>query len=143
MTSDHLARPGVQVALIEWITVRLIGAGLIAWWRRPDSRSGPLMVIAGFATTLSTLQWANARVPYTVGELFDLLVRPRAEDAAAVHRRLAAAGVDVARQEGCIRLSPHLHQHLSRGGRPAPKAGSSVVRSNGQLPEDPGLPVAD
>jgi signal transduction histidine kinase len=74
MVSNHLAQPGVQVALIDWITVPLLGAGLVAWWRHPDSRSGPLMLIAGFATTVSTLQWANVRLPYTIGGLFDLLV---------------------------------------------------------------------
>jgi hypothetical protein len=30
--------------------------------------SGPLIVAAGFATFLSTLQWTNFNVPWTVGQ---------------------------------------------------------------------------
>jgi signal transduction histidine kinase len=71
--SDHLAEPGLRAALLDWITLPYILAGLIAWWRRPDSRFGPLMVVAGFAMFLSSLQWANAPAPYTIGLAFDLL----------------------------------------------------------------------
>ncbi len=31
---------GLQIALLEWISIPYIAAGLIAWWRRPDSRLG-------------------------------------------------------------------------------------------------------
>lgn len=58
---------------MDWITLPYILGGLIAWWRRPDSRFGPLMVVAGFATFLSTLAWANAAVPFTIGIAFDFL----------------------------------------------------------------------
>ena len=47
--------------------------GLIAWSRRPDSRLGPLMIAAGFAMFVSSLQWASAALPYTIGLVFDLL----------------------------------------------------------------------
>ena len=50
---------GVQVVLLEWISVPYIVAGLIAWWRRPDSRLGVLMVAGGFATGLSALGLAR------------------------------------------------------------------------------------
>ena len=72
--SDHLAEPGLRAGLVVWVVVPYIGAGLIAWWRRPESRFGPLMIIAGFGFFLSALQWANAAVPYTIGFAFDLLV---------------------------------------------------------------------
>jgi signal transduction histidine kinase len=71
--SDHVAEPGLQAVLIDWITLPYVLGGLIAWWRRPDSRFGPLMVAAGFATFLSSLQWANAALPYTIGLAFDLI----------------------------------------------------------------------
>jgi signal transduction histidine kinase len=71
--SDHLPEPGLRAALIDWITLPYILAGLIAWWRRPDSRFGPLMIAAGFAMFMSSLQWANEVVPYTVGLAFDLI----------------------------------------------------------------------
>ena len=43
LTSDHAEEPG-HVALLDWATPSYIIAGLIAWWRRPDSRFGRLMV---------------------------------------------------------------------------------------------------
>jgi signal transduction histidine kinase len=63
----------VNVFLNDWITLNYIFAGLIAWWRRPDSRFGPLMIAAGFVNFLATLDWASAAVPYTIGVALDLL----------------------------------------------------------------------
>src|SRR5215218_633020 len=71
--SDHVAEPGLQAALIDWITLPYVLAGLIAWWRRPDSRFGPLMIAAGLGIFLSSLQWANETIPYTIGLAFDLI----------------------------------------------------------------------
>jgi signal transduction histidine kinase len=67
------------------------------------------MVTAGFITSLSTLQWANAALPYTIGQLFDLLVaalflhvflayptgrlRRRSEQALVIAGYVAAAGL--------------------------------------------------
>ncbi len=73
LTSDHVAEPGLQAALMDWITLPYVFAGLIAWYRRPCSRFGPLMVAAGFTMFLSTLAWANGAVPHTIGQAFDLL----------------------------------------------------------------------
>jgi signal transduction histidine kinase len=73
LMSDHVAEPGVRAALLDWVTLAYIFGGLIAWWRRPDSRFGPLMVAAGFAMFLSGLQWTSAALPYSVGLAFDLL----------------------------------------------------------------------
>jgi signal transduction histidine kinase len=71
-TSDHVVEPGVRAALLDWIVVPYILAGLVAWWRRPESRFGPLMVAAGFVMFLSGLQWSNQALPYTLGLVFDL-----------------------------------------------------------------------
>src|SRR3954451_9842338 len=73
LTSDHVSDSGVQTALLNWITFGYIAAGLVAWWRRPASRFGVLMVAAGFVMFLSSLSSANAALPYTVGAAFDLL----------------------------------------------------------------------
>jgi signal transduction histidine kinase len=70
--SEHLPEPGIRAALLDWIVLPYVFAGLIAWWRRPQSRFGPLMVAAGFTMLLSGLQWANLALPYTVGLFFDL-----------------------------------------------------------------------
>ena len=63
----------MQAALIGWIVLGYVISGAIAWWRRPDSRFGPLMVAAGFTFFLSILSWSNAAVPYTIGIFFDLV----------------------------------------------------------------------
>ena len=61
LTSDHGgAEPGLQAALLDWIVCSYILSGLIAWWRRPESRLGPLMVVGGFLTALSSLSMASA-----------------------------------------------------------------------------------
>jgi signal transduction histidine kinase len=73
LTSDHVAEPGLQAALMDWITLPYILAGVIAWYRRPDSRFGPLLVVAGFTMFVSSLAWANGAVPHTIGQAFDLL----------------------------------------------------------------------
>ena len=73
LTSDHVPEPGLQAALQTWITLPYVLGGLIAWSRRPGSRFGPLMVAAGFAMFASSLQWASAALPYTIGLAFDLV----------------------------------------------------------------------
>jgi signal transduction histidine kinase len=72
LTSDHVPEPGVRAGLLVWIVLPYVLAGLVAWWRRPESRFGPLMVAAGFAMFLSGLQWSNQALPYTLGLAFDL-----------------------------------------------------------------------
>jgi signal transduction histidine kinase len=71
--SDHVAHAAVDAALLNWIVLPYILAGLVAWARRPDSRFGPLMVGAGFGMFLSSLQWTNWGLTYTLGMAFDLL----------------------------------------------------------------------
>jgi signal transduction histidine kinase len=71
--SDHLSEPIVHAVLLNWTTLPYIAAGAIAWARRPESRFGPLMVAAGFAMFLSSLQWSSTSIPFTVGMVFDLL----------------------------------------------------------------------
>ncbi len=71
LTNDDVT--GIQVLLLEWISVPYIVAGLIAWWRRPDSRLGVLMIAGGFATALSALAFAQYAAPHTVGVIFDVL----------------------------------------------------------------------
>jgi signal transduction histidine kinase len=73
LTSDYVTEPGLQAALLDWVSLPYVLGGLIAWRRRPDSRFGPLMIAAGFAMFVSSLQWTSAALPYTVGLAFDLL----------------------------------------------------------------------
>ena len=70
--SDHQAAPEVQGALMAWITLSYVFAGLVAWWRRPHNHLGPLMIAAGFGVFLSSLTSANTAIPFTIGIAFDL-----------------------------------------------------------------------
>jgi signal transduction histidine kinase len=72
--NEELYQPALRVLLVWWITLPYIFAGIVAWRRRPDSLFGPLMILAGFATQLSILQWTTRPLLNTVGQLCDLLV---------------------------------------------------------------------
>jgi signal transduction histidine kinase len=72
-TSDHLSEPTLEAVLLNWTALPYIAAGAIAWSRRAESRFGPLMVAAGFAIFLSSLQWSPTQLPFTVGMVFDLI----------------------------------------------------------------------
>lgn len=77
LESDHGGpEPALQAALLAWITLSFVGSGLVAWWRRPESRLGPLMMIAGFLTSLSALSLLNEPLPFTIGVTLDLVPFP-------------------------------------------------------------------
>ena len=73
LTSDHIPEPGVHAGFAVWGILGFVFAGVVAWWRRPESRFGILMVLAGTAWFLATLSSANLAVPYTIGLTFDLM----------------------------------------------------------------------
>jgi signal transduction histidine kinase len=74
LNSDHAGtEPGLQIALLDWIVLSYVFSGLVAWWRRPDNRFGPLMIAGGFLTLLSCLSSASAELPLTIGQAVDLL----------------------------------------------------------------------
>ena len=59
--------------LADWITLSYVLCGLVAWWQRPASRFGPLMIAAGFVNFLAALSWTTNDLSYTVGMLLDLV----------------------------------------------------------------------
>jgi signal transduction histidine kinase len=74
LNSDHAGtEPGLQAALLDWIVLSYVFSGLVAWWRRPENRFGPLMIAAGFLTLLTCLSSASAELPLTIGQAVDLL----------------------------------------------------------------------
>src|SRR6266540_3639740 len=51
----------------------LLLAIVLAGWRRPENRFGPLMILAGFGTFLAFLGWSNVDVLHTIGQTLNLL----------------------------------------------------------------------
>src|SRR4051812_33117650 len=72
LNSDR-SEPGLEGALSVWISLPYIVGGLITWWRRPDSRFGPLMLAAGWITFLTTGSFSTLDLSYTIGQFFDLV----------------------------------------------------------------------
>jgi signal transduction histidine kinase len=71
--SDNVSQPLLHASLFVWISLSYVLCGLVAWWRRPGSRLGPLMVAAGFATSVSNLAWSNHPVVQAIGLILDLI----------------------------------------------------------------------
>jgi signal transduction histidine kinase len=67
LSSDHVDSRGANAALGLFLGWSFIGAGLFAWWRRPDNRFGVLMTAVGFAYFLGSLTAADAAWLFTVG----------------------------------------------------------------------------
>jgi signal transduction histidine kinase len=74
LASDHQGPdPGLQAALHAWLILPYILCGLFAWYRKPESHFGPLMIAAGTVTLLSSLYAANSNLLFTIGTAFDLV----------------------------------------------------------------------
>ncbi|MFL5981731.1 MAG: histidine kinase [Gaiellaceae bacterium] len=73
LTSDHEEHPGFAVALLLFVSMSFVVAGLIGWTLRPTNRTGMLMVAVGFGVLATSLVEANHSVPYTLGTLFGSL----------------------------------------------------------------------
>jgi signal transduction histidine kinase len=73
VVSGDLGEPLVVAFLGNWITLSYALCGLVAWWRRPASRFGPLLLAAGAANFLTTLSWTSSEVLSTLGQALDLL----------------------------------------------------------------------
>jgi hypothetical protein len=73
LESDYLTEPGIRAAFAVWVILPYIFGGLIAWWRRPENRFGPLMILAGFGTFLAFLGWSNVDVLHTIGQTLNFL----------------------------------------------------------------------
>jgi signal transduction histidine kinase len=68
-SSRHVNLRGLEAALALVIGWGFIGAGLFAWWRRPQNNFGPLMTATGFLFFLSELAAANSPRVYIVATL--------------------------------------------------------------------------
>ena len=73
LTSDHADSPAATLALAVPIGLAFIGGGLIAWVRRPENRTGRLMVLVGFTWFLGALSDSNSAVVFTLGYAWTLV----------------------------------------------------------------------
>src|SRR5262245_13099567 len=73
MTTERTTEPEWQAGLFAWIVLTYTVGGAIAWWRRPDSRFGPLMIAGGATMFVSSLYFAGSAFLFTVGQAFDLI----------------------------------------------------------------------
>ena len=67
ITSDHFENGAVWAVFGPFISWGFVGTGLYAWWRRPDSRFGALLVALGYAWLLAPLPAASNPVVFTAG----------------------------------------------------------------------------
>ena len=73
VASARLEPWALRVFLIAWIVVPYVVSGAVAWWRRPASRLGPLMLLTGFVMGLTPMQWSSQPLVHSVGNFFDML----------------------------------------------------------------------
>jgi signal transduction histidine kinase len=65
LASDHQGAKTAWAIFGPVVGWSFIGVGLYAWRRRPESRTGALMVLLGFAWFLSALSFADSPLVYT------------------------------------------------------------------------------
>jgi signal transduction histidine kinase len=106
VSSDHTEMPGLAIGIGLLITWSFIGTGLYAWWRRPSSRFGALMVAVGFTFVLGVLTASDDSLVFTVGVLLSsvyfvvfahmVLAYPDGRLERPWHAKLLAAGYALA-----------------------------------------------
>src|SRR5215210_459577 len=65
--SEHGDDPTAWIVLALTLGWSFAGAGIYAWWRRPENRVGPLMTLVGFMWFLGAIDSADAAWAYTFG----------------------------------------------------------------------------
>src|SRR3712207_3084362 len=67
VTTSERVSSATWIVLAATLGWGFIGAGLYAWWRRPDNRVGALMTLVGFLWFLGALQSAETAWAFTLG----------------------------------------------------------------------------
>ncbi|MFL5841617.1 MAG: histidine kinase [Thermoleophilaceae bacterium] len=73
LNSHHMSDRGTYAAFNAALGGSFVGTGLYAWWRRPDNRTGALMVWVGFLWFVSPLEFSENTALFTVGMFTDPL----------------------------------------------------------------------
>ena len=102
LASDHRTAKAEWAVFAPAVGLSFVATGVYAWRRRPESRSGALMVLLGFAWFVYCLDGANGRIPYTISQvagglwgavfLHLGLTFPTGRARSALDRRIIAAG---------------------------------------------------
>src|SRR3954447_14213785 len=69
LVSDHRSAKALWAVFTPAVGVSFVATGVYAWRRRPESRTGALMVLLGFAWFIYALDAANARLPFTASQV--------------------------------------------------------------------------
>ncbi len=70
-TTNHSDDFTIRAALSTAVGVVFVAAGLVVRARRPDNRTGTIMVLTGFAWFLNALTQANQSIPFTAGVMLN------------------------------------------------------------------------
>src|SRR4051812_13551404 len=73
VASARLEPSALRIFFVAWIVVPYVLSGVVAWWRRPASRLGPLMLLTGFFMGLTPMQWSSQPLVHSIGNFFDML----------------------------------------------------------------------
>src|SRR5215217_7144437 len=69
LTSDHLARPAAAGVYWSYLVAAATAVGVYWWTRRPASRFGPLLVLMGVLTWVTSWQGSDAPLVFDLGVL--------------------------------------------------------------------------
>ena len=70
LASNHEEDPIFRATAYLLMAWSFIGAGIVAWMRRPDNPFGQLMTAVGMTVFLGALGAANDSIPFTLGYVF-------------------------------------------------------------------------
>ena len=102
LVSDHRSAKALWAVFTPAVGWSYVATGVYAWRRRPESRTGALMVLLGFAWFVYALDAANDALPYTASQVLGGLwggaflhlglTFPTGRARSALDRRLIIAG---------------------------------------------------
>ncbi|MGH2805537.1 MAG: hypothetical protein ACRDL4_21250, partial [Thermoleophilaceae bacterium] len=73
LTNDRLDVPGAWATGALVIGWGFVGVGLFAWSRRPENRTGMLMVATGFAWLVASIGYSDLPLLFTLGQVLGSL----------------------------------------------------------------------
>jgi hypothetical protein len=113
LASDHQEDKVVWAIFGPVVIWSFVGTGLYAWRRRPESRTGALMVLLGFAWCVSALSFANSRLLYSFAMVAG---GPMGRGVPSARDELSVGPADVgARPRDRARGLPDLHRGVNPG----------------------------